>query len=80
MNGTGRKAHTGQNEQDRKDKLARTGQIKQKKFIFRFCQKILQATDEVKKCFANFQILRPLGCQGWAVMPKNGEKGKINAP
>ena len=34
--------------------------------------------DEVKKknVFANFQILGPLGCQGWVVIPQNVKKSK----
>jgi hypothetical protein len=40
-----------------------------------FCQKFPQAIDEVKKIFlANFQILGPLGCQGWVVIPQNVKK------
>ena len=31
----------------------------------------LQAMDKVEFLFAYFQILGPLGCQGWVVMPKN---------
>jgi len=30
--------------------------------------------------FANFQILGPLGCQGWVVIPQNVKKVKISAP
>ncbi len=30
--------------------------------------------------FANFQILGPLGCQGWVVIPQNVKKVKITAP
>jgi hypothetical protein len=42
-----------------------------------FCQKFPQAMDEVKKFFfANFQILGPLGCQGWVVIPQNWKKVK----
>jgi hypothetical protein len=37
--------------------------------------------DEVEKFFfANFQILGPLGCQGWVVIPQNEIKVKITAP
>jgi hypothetical protein len=28
----------------------------------------------------NFQILGPLGCQGWVVIPQNVKKVKITAP
>jgi hypothetical protein len=46
-----------------------------------FCQKFPQAMDEVKNFFvANFQILGPLGCQGWVVIPQNVKKVKITAP
>jgi hypothetical protein len=31
----------------------------------------LQAMEKVEFLFAYFQILGPLGCQGWVVMPKN---------
>jgi hypothetical protein len=33
--------------------------------------KKLQGMDKVEFLFAYFQILGPLGCQGWVVMPKN---------
>ena len=37
--------------------------------------------DEVENFFfANFQILGPLGCQGWVVIPRNVKKTKITAP
>jgi hypothetical protein len=36
--------------------------------------------DEVEIFFAKFQILGPLGCQGWVVMPKNMKNAKITAP
>jgi hypothetical protein len=40
-----------------------------------FCQKFPQAMDEVEIFFfANFQILGPLGCQGWVVIPQNVKK------
>ena len=33
--------------------------------------------DEVEKLFfANFQILGPLGCQGWVVIPQNVKKSQ----
>ncbi len=31
---------------------------------------------EVEKFFANFQILGPLGCQGWVVIPQNVKKSQ----
>jgi hypothetical protein len=36
--------------------------------------------DEDDNFFANFQILGPLGCQGWVVIPQNVKKAKITAP
>jgi hypothetical protein len=36
--------------------------------------------DEGEIFFANFQILGPLGCQGWVVIPQNVKKVKITAP
>jgi hypothetical protein len=36
--------------------------------------------DEVDIFFANFQILGPLGCQGWVVISENVKKAKITAP
>ncbi len=36
--------------------------------------------DEVENFFANFQILGPLGCQRWVVIPQNVKKVKITAP
>ncbi len=41
-----------------------------------FCQKFPQAMDEVEIFFANFQILAPLGCQGWVVIPQNAKKSQ----
>jgi hypothetical protein len=42
-----------------------------------FCQKFPQAMDEDEIFFvANFQILGPLGCQGWVVIPQNVKKSK----
>jgi hypothetical protein len=32
--------------------------------------------DEVENFFANFQILGPLGCQGWVVIPQNVKKSQ----
>ncbi len=34
----------------------------------------------MKIFFANFQILGPLGRQGWVVIPQNVKKVKITAP
>ncbi len=47
-----------------------------------FCQKFPQAMDEVENFFLPkyFQILGPLGCQGWVVIPQNVKKVKITAP
>ncbi len=36
--------------------------------------------DEVELFFANFQILGPLGCQGWVVIPQNVKKSKSLHP
>ncbi len=41
-----------------------------------FRQKFPQAMDEVENFFANFQILGPLGCQGWVVIPQNVKKSQ----
>jgi hypothetical protein len=55
--------------------------LDQKNAFSGFCQKFPQAMDEVEKnFFANFQILEPLGCQGWVVIPQNVKKVKITAP
>jgi hypothetical protein len=35
---------------------------------------------KLENSFANFQILGPLGCQGWVDIPQNVKKGKITAP
>ena len=35
---------------------------------------------KLKIFFAHFQILGPLGCQGWVVIPQNVKKVKITAP
>jgi hypothetical protein len=35
---------------------------------------------KLKIFFANFQILGPLGYQGWVVIPQNVKKVKITAP
>jgi hypothetical protein len=35
---------------------------------------------EVENFFAIFQILGPLGCQRWVVIPQNVKKVKITAP
>jgi hypothetical protein len=75
------KAHTGLNEHYSKDKTAHTGKIKQTKNHFPvFAKKFRKPWIKLKNVFANFQILGPIGCQGWAVMPKNGGKAKITAP
>jgi hypothetical protein len=36
--------------------------------------------DEVENFLANFQILGPLGCQGWVVIPQNVKKSKSLHP
>ncbi len=70
----------------KKVKIRQTGFLKlkfeiiPKNRIFRFCQKFSQAMVEVEIFFVNFQILGPLGCQGWVVIPQNVKKAKITAP
>jgi hypothetical protein len=50
-------------------------EIIQKNAFSGFCQKFPQAMHEVEKIFfANFQILGPLGRQGWVVIPQNVKK------
>jgi hypothetical protein len=67
-------------------KICQTGLLKLKfKIILKntisgFCQKFSQAMDEIEIFFANFQILEPLGCQGWVVIPQNVKKSLITAP
>ncbi len=52
-----------------------------KKRIFRFLPKISAGHGwSWKFFFASFQILGPLGCQGWAVIPQNVKKVKITTP
>jgi hypothetical protein len=36
--------------------------------------------NEVEIFFASFQILGPLGCQGWVVIPQNVKKSKSLHP
>jgi hypothetical protein len=49
--------------------------------MVKICQKFPQAMHEVEIFFfASFQILGPLGCQGWVVIPQNVNKVKITAP
>jgi hypothetical protein len=55
--------------------------LDQKNTFSGFCQKFPQAMDEVEIFFfANFQILGPLGRQGWVVIPQNVKQVKITAP
>ncbi len=67
-------------------KICQTGLLKlnfetiPKKHIFRFLPKISAGHGGVKIFFANFQILGPVGCLGWVVIPQNGKKVKITAP
>ncbi len=52
-------------------------EIISKKRIFRFLPKISPGHAwSWKFFFANFQILRPLGCQGWVVIPQNVKKSQ----
>jgi hypothetical protein len=68
-------------------KICQTGLLKlnfetrPKKRIFRFLPKISAGHGwSWKFFFANFQILGPLGCQGWVAIPQNVKKVKITAP
>ncbi len=68
-------------------KICRTGLLKlnfetrPKKRIFWFLPKISAGHGWSENFFfANFQILGPLGCQGWVVIPQNVKKVKITAP
>ncbi len=45
-----------------------------------FAKNVSQAMDEVEIFFANFQILGPLGCQGWVAIPQNVKKPKSLHP
>ncbi len=71
----------------KKVKICQTGLLKlnfetrPKKRILRFLPKISAGHGwSWKFFFANFQILGPLGCQGWVVIPQNVKKVKITAP
>jgi hypothetical protein len=64
-------------------KICQTGLLKSnfetrpKKRIFRFLPKISAGHGwNWKFFFANFQILGPLGCQGWVVIPQNVKKSQ----
>ena len=64
-------------------KICQTGlltlnfEIIPKKRIFRFVPKISAGHAwSWKIFFANFQILGPLGCQGWVVIPQNVKKSQ----
>jgi hypothetical protein len=64
-------------------KIYQTGLLKSnfetrpKKRIFRFLPKISAGHGwSLKFFFANFQILGPLGCQGWVVIPQNVKKSQ----
>ncbi len=68
-------------------KICQTGlsklnfEIIPKKRIFRVLPKISAGHAwSWKKFFANFQILGPLGCQGWVVIPQIVKKVQITAP
>jgi hypothetical protein len=60
-------------------KICQTGLLKSKfKIIFKkmmhfpvFAKKFRKPCKKLKIFFANFQILEPLGCQGWVVIPQN---------
>ncbi len=64
-------------------KICRTGLLKlnfetrSKKRIFPvFAKNFRRPWMKLKFFFANFQILGPLGCQGWVVIPQNVKKSK----
>ncbi len=64
-------------------KICQTGLLKlnfeimPKKHIFRFWPKISAGHGwSLKFFFATFQILGPLGCQGWVVIPQNVKKSQ----
>ncbi len=66
-------------------KICQTGLLKlnfetrPKKRIFRFLPKISAGHGwSWKFFFANFQILGPLGCHGWVVIPQNVKKKSQN--
>jgi hypothetical protein len=68
-------------------KICQTGlpvlnfEIIPKKRIFRFLPKISAGHAwSWKFFFANFQVLGPLGCQGWVVIPQNVKKSKSLHP
>ncbi len=53
----------------------------QKMHFLVFSKKFRKPWMKLKICFANFQILGSLGCQGWVVIPQNvKKKSKIPAP
>ena len=54
-------------------KICQTG-LQKLNFEIIHCQKFPQAMDEVKNFF--FQILEPLGCQGWVVIPQIVKKSQ----
>jgi hypothetical protein len=45
-----------------------------------FAKKFRRPWKKLKFFFASFQILGPLGCQGWVVIPQNVKKVKITTP
>jgi hypothetical protein len=64
-------------------KICQTGlqklnfEIIPRKRIFRFCAKNFHRPwMKLKIFFANFQILGPLGCQGWVVIPQIVKKSQ----
>ncbi len=67
-------------------KICQTGLLKlnfeiiQKKTFSGFCQKFLQAMEEVEIFFCQFPNPWSLGCQGCVVIPQNVKKAKITAP
>jgi hypothetical protein len=68
-------------------KICQTGLLKlnfetrpKKRILPVFAKNFRRPWMKLKIFFANFQILGPLGCQGWVVIPQNVKKVKITAP
>jgi hypothetical protein len=68
------------------EKICQTGFLKlnfeiiPKKNFPVFAKNFRRPWMKLKFFFANLQILEPLGCQGWVVIPQNVKKVKITAP
>ena len=67
-------------------KICQTGPLKlnfetrPKKHFPVFAKNFRRPWIKLKVFFANFQIIGPLGCQGWVVIPQIVKKVKITAP